>query len=216
MPNESWELRWFFPGEIPQTVESWLEDLDEVRYIIHENSREDKHLLPINACRSIGIKLREGRMQVKWLKQIEPFMLPAKKIQGSAENWLKWTWINEEGQKDADLSIIAEHPEGPGMKIEKNRKLRVYGASSSGLKGGSEYTLRHLVTRQDGILGCLIELTSLRVRGEYCWSIAFETFGSDDSNLLKLMATRFLSGYAGPQLTRDNSYGYPKWLTVHL
>jgi hypothetical protein len=111
--NNSWELRWFFPGQIPQVAKSWFENIDETRYIIHENSREDHQLISSKTCEDIGIKVREERLEIKWRKQRESFSLPDKRVVGTAENSLKWIWVSDQRHMDDYPSILPGPPQGP-------------------------------------------------------------------------------------------------------
>ena len=153
MTNNSWELRCFFSGEIPQAVKFWFENIDETRYIIHENSREDHQILFSKACEDIGIKIREERLEIKWRKQRQSFSLPDKRIVGTAENWLKWIWVSDQRRKDDYLSILLGPPQGPTVKIGKRRDLRINQALRSDNRNNDNhhYLLRALSHRRRGM-----------------------------------------------------------------
>jgi hypothetical protein len=215
MTNNSWELRWFFQGEMPQVVKSWFENMHETRYIIHENSREDHQLLSSKACENIGIKIREERLELKWRKQSEPFSLSDNnKIVGTAENWLKWVWVSDQRRKDEYQSMLLGPPKGPTVKIIKKRDVRIYQALSSDNRNNKNhhYLLKALQNRSSDGKGCLIEITDVAILDRCGWSIAFESFGSEDPALLQMAANQYLSTYMGPGLTEENSYGYPHWI----
>jgi hypothetical protein len=212
--NVSWELRWFFSGIQPQLVSSWYEQIDENKHnIIHENSRDDFQLVTSMNSDNLGIKLRDERMEIKWRKKTEPFSFSDGKICGTAELWLKWSWVPDQRHKDDNPSLLVAYPEGPTVKITKKRNLRIYQAFRRDReKNNDHYLLRALPQRSSGE-GCLIEITKLAIRDKPWWSIAFETFGSDDLGLLRTIASRSLSAYTGPPLRKDNSSGYPHWIS---
>lgn len=222
MSQGSWELRWFSAGEVPQEVNSWFKDLDESSYIIYENPREDHQMWASKACENMGIKIREEKLEIKWRKQVEPYSLPAGNASGIAENWLKWNWTSGESYPGAYLSFLVEYPQGPTVKINKKRILRRYRAlhqSNNNIQNdddNDDYKLSPLTSRIIDGMGIQVEITNLEIRNKHWWSIAFETFGAEDANLLHMTANRFLSKYGGPHLTEDNSYGYPHWISLVL
>ena len=78
---ESIELRWFYRGHIPNRLCGLFSDSNQQT---KPELRTDYYLL-IGNCDNLGIKLRNSRLEIKWLKKREHFDLPKENIEGKQE-----------------------------------------------------------------------------------------------------------------------------------
>lgn len=81
----SLEARWFLPGTIPDAVREWFDALGPP---VEDEARTDRYLIPTEDD-SLGIKVREGRIEAKQRVQTHPLQAwgPAK---AAPEAWRKW------------------------------------------------------------------------------------------------------------------------------
>lgn len=102
------EVRWFLEGDLPPALERWI---DRWADPAASGSRTDAYVRLPDAPRT-GIKLREGRIEVKTLRQRIP---PSPAIPGWVEWWLKWSQPVPGG-----LGLL----EGPGIDVVEVSKDR--------------------------------------------------------------------------------------------
>lgn len=208
----SLELRWFFPGNMPENVKSWFQKLDDTNYLMQEDARED-YQLPIPNCDYISVKLREERLEIKLRSQKEPFTALEGKIRGIEEKWTKWAWISDPKSSRFYESFKTEEPFGPTIKIAKARNIRRYQVSNSDVYNYAAH--RNPVKQiREGDSGYSIEITNLRTLGKSWWTLAFETIGIEKRDIILMAVEQLLNTYSGPALTEEASYGYPHWLVT--
>ena len=107
MPWSTLEVRWFFPGPLAETgagVKSWFRSRprydrpDEPAPIAWDPAppawRQDRYLL-IPDQDDMGIKWREGRLEIKAREAALDFTRFAPAIEGVCERWLKWSYAGE-------------------------------------------------------------------------------------------------------------------------
>jgi len=88
----------------------------EARGLTRRDRREDEYVLLPGAA-TVGIKLREGRIEVKALTE-PPIPWGAGGLEGHLERWAKWS---------QPVSVITGWGEGPGVhkiRVEKERWAR--------------------------------------------------------------------------------------------
>lgn len=204
---ESWEIRWFFPGNMAPEVIQWFSTLPKKKESIE--TRPD-YYLSLLECDYIGIKLRGGKkLEIKHREIIETgFTIQGRggKITGNIERWTKWDWVDSEAD-ERNKTILVEKPNGPSLKVEKKRLQNKYEFLSDG-------SIEPVIVDAKVSNGCLVEITRLDISGTPWYSIAAETFGQIElgkENLKKAIEYLF-HNYSGPKLELNSSYGYPKWL----
>ncbi len=192
------ETRWFYPGSIPPDVLAW--------YHYGERAPEAQptridYYLRLTGNDDLGVKLREGRIEIK--QRMEQYGVEHlhERVHGLVEGWRKWSFgVNDIGGGLGDAAWIA---------VRKARRLRRYCVTEAGdviAIAGVEIVGP----------GCNLELAELAIHGETWWSLAFETFGPEAS--LHAIFTRVtqhtLRGDAVPHLDAEHSYGYAHWMRV--
>jgi hypothetical protein len=146
------EVRWFYWGAAPRAVLDWLErgiGLPELQI-----PRRDHYLhLPGNA--SLGIKLREGRIEVKRRTQKRGTAHFGENVVGIIEHWRKWSFPISSIQASADAWLT---PATAWIPVDKARRLRRYGLAPDGTL--SQVSLERMPQK-----GCEFELSEVRTGG---------------------------------------------------
>ena len=83
------EIRWFFSGTTPKSVTAWYEA--QVCAASDQPPRTDFYLR-LDDDDSLGIKLREGRIEVKQRKEAGGLVQLSEKVVGQVEAWRKWSF----------------------------------------------------------------------------------------------------------------------------
>ena len=179
------ELRWFFEGapapELLAAFTAWGAD---------EEQRTD-HYRCFTSAMSVGIKLREGRLEVKARMHAAPVSLLSDQSARGVEEWWEKQLVSEEA-KDASQK-------GTWLAVRKNRML---------LRAAEQF--------DDG--GVSLELTRLAVEDHVAWTIGFEAVGSLPAASHSLLRTaedllpKLVQVANLEALCVDRSMSYPEWL----
>jgi hypothetical protein len=219
----SHEVRWFFTGSVDAypNFKSWVEEFcpfereDPVASPQWRGRLGDKpdvyFMIPDQI--DMGIKWREGKLEIKGLQSSLGTQLFQGGHTGKVERWMKWSYA---GQVIANTflpwinSVAQPGPRKVGIfKRRCLRKVRMDPHSGE----SREVSTTRLVDR-----GANLEVTDLTVgSGCYC-SIGFEAF-PDDSEMhaaFSRLVNRFLEGLQGVKLTTANSMSYPEWLASNF
>jgi hypothetical protein len=197
------EVRWFGEGPVPPELRGWFQRRGPG--VVAQPRRVDFYLhLPDTD--SLGVKLREGRIELKQRQRqfgVVPF--PGRAA-GLVEHWRKWSF----GLAAAEAALVSAVASSTAwIGVSKERGLHRYQVTEGGevvAASGTGFPGR----------GCDLELTRIRVGAREWWSLGLEVFG-EESTLharLLLVAGRVLA--AGPSLGLDerDSFGYPAWLRM--
>lgn len=192
------EIRWFHPGNIPGEIEKWFTSLDG--QFEEQPPRTDRYL-KLNGSNTLGIKIREGRFEIKENQSREKKFLSINKIEGFAELWTKWSFESFENKYHLNKLIKGEF-----IAINKIRALQKYIFDSNGnIESGFDNF------NSDG---CNLELTIVSVNNSNWWTLGLETYGRIglfEDNLKTAFYQIFKERFPG-NLSRSNSFSYPKWL----
>jgi hypothetical protein len=199
------EVRWFTQGAIPSEVLRWFHESGKA---FEEQPLRVDYYLRIVEGESLGVKLREGRLEIKQRQGKPEIVHFDKHIIGWVERWRKWSFELAGTSSVLDgMRTSANHWIG----VRKERKLRTYlvtgkGSVTSDRAGGN---ILH---------GCGWELAKIGIGGigEAWWSLGFEAFGLEVElrDILLHVAGPILRKKATPIFDLDNSYGYPRWLKI--
>lgn len=174
------ELRWFMRGALPQEIAQWFQQYEDVT---PPEEREDLYLyVPENDY--MGIKLRQGRLEIKWRKAELGILRFGDTVEGNAEKWGKWLCedpTQESFQLQDDVSTW--------VNVKKVRSQRLYET-------------------------CAVELTELSVNGNDWWSLALEAVGDSSLLDMQTVASKVFQNYRALKLTAKDSYAYPRWLSL--
>ncbi|MFP4135356.1 MAG: hypothetical protein ACLFQP_06910 [Halothece sp.] len=146
------EMRWFKPGEIPQSLRQWFESHCAGTWLKQAPTRTDWYLRPIAPCDYFNLKFREQRLEMKWRQEKLATFNLHQQWQGSVERWVKWVCEDIKEFSPEDQVWVA---------VEKTRQQRQFILSLDTF--------------------CNLELTALRVQDQQWWSIGLETTGNLES-----------------------------------
>ena len=200
----STELRWFYPGKLPEAIFTWFSTESLGKALEPPEKREDIYLYIASDCDYMGIKLRQGQLEIKWRKAELGIVNIVKGVEGKLESWDKWcedsTAQNFQPQSVRDKSHWVRV-----SKIRQQRKYQVLGQN----------VVQDVPLDASIDQGCNVELTQLGIGGNDWWSIALEAFGDSTDNL-HLVANKVFQDYNALVLQANNSFAYPSWLTTAI
>lgn len=199
------EIRWFFEGSMPSEVVSWFHEEALGDFRPSTKQRTDVYL--ITADENVGIKLRKGKLEIKWRQKHEPFGAAEERVKGQVEYWHKWVWRDPEGESTKEiLDALEQDSDIPWIEIAKERQQRKYELAKD------EFVAVPLEDRP--ARGCAVEITKLSLQGKTWWTLALDIFGEDKEvvQTLRQRIETLVADYPGPELHVENSSGYPAWL----
>jgi len=195
------EVRWFGAGVPASAMAWWLtreaDDLEE------EPPRVDAYLSAVGD--SLGIKLRQGRVEIKQRQAVYGAVQLGEDVRGIAEKWHKWSFaIARPDRRLADLDFS-------WMRVKKQRWMRRYGID------GSRAFLLAPVLDSD-VRTCEVELTRVEFAGGKWWSFCLEALGRDEGDIRDVLVPVaehvFEPGHNPPELFEKDSCGYARWLEM--
>ena len=197
------EVRWFIRGSIPEEVREWFVRGDPAP--VDAPPRVDYYLF-LQRSNALGIKLREGRIEIKQRLHQYGNIHFHRRVTGVIEHWCKWS-----------LPLAATHDGWAGMlvprsswiAVRKERMLRGYRCDADG----------QVVATPGGYAdrGCHMELTGVQAGDRVWWTLAFEAYGAEPSlrsSLASTMGYILESDGAPCSLDGRDSYGYARWLAL--
>ncbi len=193
------EVRWFGRGEVPPAVVRWFAGCPGQAAAYPP--RTDHYLW--GTGEALGVKLREGRLEVKPRLTVEGVVPFHPHMAGQVERWAKWSFPLAEGY-DALASVRTS---AAWIAVGKARALRAYAIGADG-------ALAPAPPGQVPPQGCTLEFTHLQVRGQAWWTVGFESYGEGPGLRARLYAVveRVLAAGTPPQLDAATSCGYAAWL----
>ncbi len=183
----SFEIRWFYPSKLPAAISDWFEQDELGGKLQAPEEREDVYLYS-PGCEYLGIKLRQGRLEIKWRNAELDIVRLGEGLEGKLEKWGKWMCEDPSQESFKPEAVLGKLS---WVSVKKVRLQRLYD-------------------------DCAMEITQLNVKGNDWWSLAFETLGAEATKLeqLKTIATQAFETYNGSQLQAQDSYAYPSWLCL--
>ena len=191
----TYEVRWFYSGNIPENLEFWFKQNCLLSPTKLPEKREDVYLYTPE-CDYLGIKLRQGGLEVKWRYPAKTLVNSGSLIEGNVEKWKKWRCSDFSGESFSSEQI-GDNP--VWVKVNKVRK-----------------SPKAVLTDIDIDNGCSLELTNVEINGNKWWSVGLEAFGEDCNLKDNLYATAafVFNNYDSFPLQVTNSYSYPSWLKL--
>jgi hypothetical protein len=196
------EIRWFLAGDPSADVRDWYAAACPAA--IRPARRVDRYLA-LPSVESLGIKLREGRLELKRRVATLGRATLAGAVRGRLERWEKWSLPAPAlGSDEAELLLESS---ASWLPVEKRRALCAFVSDSD----RTARATRTMPTDR----GCGVELVRLVISGAPWWSLGLESFGPEDTLEKDLEATaRTIFGIDPPPLfTEERSFGYPRWLS---
>jgi hypothetical protein len=198
----SMEVRWFYQDTVPAEVAEWFHSGTGQA---EEQSPRVDYYLDLQEMDGLGIKLREGRLEVKRRQRRHGIQRFCEQATGAVEHWRKWSFELSMGEGELSDSLW---PVSSWVAVQKERHLRKY-------RVGDDDCLVPVPAEAYPERGCSVELSTLCVEGQDWWSLCFEAFGYESSlrQTLLLVVEEVLACERMPfSLDAKASYGYPRWL----
>ncbi|HZC68071.1 MAG TPA: hypothetical protein VE201_05575 [Nitrospirales bacterium] len=205
------EVRWFFEGPIPDEIEQWF---CRSNLALNAGPREDHYLL-FPAALGLGLKLREGRLEIKLLVESLGVRTFTADVAGTVQVWKKEAYGEPAVKEFERLRTSAPHL---WIAVRKERTLRKFSLDGTTIV---EVPADKLFLRD----GCNAELTKVTVDGSAYWSFNFEAYGNltkvedhlqqvvvhilKDERRLRLFKT---SAPSTDAFSDQHSYSYSEWL----
>ena len=197
------EVRWFNRGSIPKVVREWFARGELAPN--HEPPRVDQYLrLP--RSNALGIKLREGRLEIKQRLHQYGNIRFHRRATGAIEHWRKWSMpLALTGNSLSEVLV----PQSSWIAVRKERMLRCYCCDTEG----------QVISTQGRCVdrGCHMELTAVQAGDRVWWTLAFEAYGAEPSLRGSLTSTMgYILERDGAPITLASraSYGYARWLAL--
>lgn len=208
---QSCEVRWF-AKVVPDMVAAWFERRGHCFSGWEQSGRCDFYLVSNSVGNDLGIKLREGNIEIKertkdyGVHSFGPF------VKGRVEAWRKWSFKlaqTREGGMDEALHITRQDTTNSAwIPVRKDRLLVMLEIAEEGRVLFSEAPAFSLEE------GCGVEFTRIRLPNRSCYSFALEAFshsGQEYQNLLRAMDT-MTAEIPGLEMPISNSMGYAEFL----
>lgn len=218
MPYESLEVRWFFDGALGAAaadVEAWYAgggaaDARRSGPLWPDGGRTDRYLV-LPGVDDLGIKLRDGRFEVKGRVSDLGARSFAQGMHGRTEHWVKWSHPLKDASPEGGVAHGWPLADADRLVPVGKRRVVTYLAVASREPVEPPFDL----ARTGPIIG--FELARLRLAeatAETHWSVAFEAFpyGPDLHEPFAGAVGTLLSGWPSPPLSAERSMSYPAWL----
>jgi hypothetical protein len=217
IPLASHEVRWFFEGRASQheSLKRWFETMAPIEkspgvgppaWKGRLDDQPDVYLL-VPGSDDMGIKWREGELQIKGRVSSLGTQVFCGRHQGKVERWIKWSYANT---PDSYRRLFVTEKEAGLVtaSVRKTRALRKVRLDT--LTGeAQEVDPKTFVDR-----GLGFELADLEVAGKAYCSLTFEAFPNDSAMDAAFSAAveAFLDGLTAFDLTAADSWSYPAFL----
>ncbi|MBD2362437.1 hypothetical protein H6G36_14810 [Anabaena minutissima FACHB-250] len=197
------ELRWFHPGTLPSDILVWFQQNCLIDQLQPPEVREDVYLYAPGSD-FLGIKLRQGKLEVKWRKAELGIVDFGKLVAGKAETWAKCSCSDSTGEIFQPATVLGN---AAWVSVRKVLYLQLYRVLP-------DFSLIPLTNHENINNGCSVEITQLIVQNSPWWSLALEANGDDVRLMANLQATvnSVFNTYQSVELQVANSYAYPHWL----
>jgi hypothetical protein len=147
------------------------------------------------AAEDLGVKVREGRLEVKRRTSVVGDERWAVPVAGVVETWSKRGFELDSGARPPDW-----------IAVRKKRRLVTFRVSA-----GRVVRAGRVGARSHGVG---VELTEVTVRGVRWWTLGLESFGPGESARIEALRKVAAHVFAAepPALPLVASMGYPGWL----
>lgn len=212
--DHTYEVRWFFEEPNP-ALEAWFGRKGPG---FNETTSRKDYYLPLSANKGLGIKLREGNIEIKKLirQQRKKAFVP-NMVEGKIQHWVKSSFTLDE--KDQLSKQIIQDKKYEWIELKKERMGFQYHFTNRGKLVGNK-TLHEEIPE-----GCQVEYTRITIHNTPLYTFGLEAFssvGREKQNLNAGMKEWINSmidiGAFGKnknpliQLPAELSIGYPEFL----
>ncbi|MCB0807372.1 MAG: hypothetical protein KDC05_16385 [Bacteroidales bacterium] len=196
------EIRWFIPGNVPEMVAAWFDA--QGGNMISEPDRTDTYLV-LPKTNNVGIKVRQGRVEIKKLIRNFGETKISTNLSGYREMWQKWSFdVDPAGNLPLSFNLGTSQWSG----ISKKRKLFRFAIEINKLiplQSESPFPEN----------GAHIELAEISINSNNWWTFGVEAFGHENQleNHLQLMLDQGIKHPEFDVFLKKTSMSYPGWLS---
>ena len=202
------ELRWFFPGALPNAPRRWIDVVLPGPAVVPA-ARSDLYLVA-SGRDDVGLKLRERKLELKLRRRSAAFAGRNGSVSGVPELWEKWMWSYDR-ETDVDAGF-ARQARGLRLAVRKIRRRRKYEVRRG-------FALHPIDVEHEAERAVLVEVTDLVVLGRRFWTLGFDAIGPDRNvdTILARAVEKLLAAFPRtPRLSSGRSFGYPDWVMRRL
>lgn len=199
MLYETKELRWFFKDE-NKSIANWFANLDKD---LAEPKLRSDYYLPLEGIADVGIKLREGNIEIKQRRMKSNIYQLTDNAAGYLEQWDRWSF--EIKDKDELAKKITKKDKFEWIEVQKER----WAIKIKGEKKNGDPKIVDIKEQLDS--GCQLEYTKINVKEEKWYTFSLEWFGEQFVELSKDFLYEVLDD---TRLAGKESMGYSEFLDV--
>jgi hypothetical protein len=216
IPLARHEVRWFFEGKVNQheSLKRWFETIapiqksPEVGPLVWKSRLDDQPdvYLLVPGSDDMGIKWREGELQIKGRVSSLGSQVFCGRHQGNVERWIKWSYANL--PTSYKRLFVVEETALVTVSVRKTRALRKVRLDRLSGKA-EEVDAKRFIDRS-----LRFELTELEIAGKAYCSLAFEAFPNDSAMDIAFTEAveALVDGLTAFDLTAACSQSYPAFL----
>lgn len=193
---KSREIRWFYPTEL-KSVEKWFMDNG---YTFENADPRTDYYLPLKNQDDIGIKLREGNVEIKQRIARTKKENISELANGYFENYIKWSFSSAE--KDPLFQEIIEGEKFNWLWVRKERV-------GYKLKENQNGSIIRVKLDEFPEFGCQVEYTRIKIKEELWYTLCLEWFGEKEIEIDLSILDEMLGDQ---ELKASNSMGYAEFL----
>ncbi|MCH4823321.1 hypothetical protein ML462_09045 [Gramella lutea] len=193
---KSREIRWFYSTEL-KAVEKWF--MDNGHTFENAIPRTD-YYLPLKNQDDIGIKLREGNVEIKQRISRSKTENITRMSEGNFENYIKWSFSSAE--KDGLFQEIIEGEKYNWLGVRKER-------IGYKLKENQNGSIIRVKLDDYPEFGCQVEYTRIKIMNEIWYTLCLEWFGEKEIEFDLSVLDNMLGDF---KLQAANSMGYAEFL----
>ncbi len=190
------EIRWFSNTEDPEILR-WFE---ENGFTFENTEARTDYYLPLKEQNDIGIKLREGNIEIKQRIHSSDEQKLVKRVKGHFENYIKWSFSSS--NEDPLIHSIIEEEKYNWLAVRKER-------IGFKLKENQNGSIIKVKMTEYPKYGCQIEYTRIKVKNELWYTLGLEWFGSKELEFDLSILNKMLNKN---RLKSENSMGYSQFL----
>lgn len=219
LPFTSREVRWFFAGSLEQNpgLEQWFQkavpfarrgNVPPPVLTSRRGYAPDVYLL-LPGHTDMGIKWREGLLQIKGrIASVGPTPFCGKH-EGLVERWAKWSYGD---LPEAYRALFERGQQILRVSVSKTRAVRLIDLQN-GVADAEEVDVKTWLD-----CGIAAEITDLEIDGNRYCTLGFEAFPDAEvtAGAFNDAVAAFLETFGEPALQVEQSMSYPPWLNSLL
>jgi len=193
------EIRWFNEGKIPDDMQGWFSCLEGS---LSEQPARTDFYLQMNDNDGLGIKLREGRVEIKKRNHQFGLFKFNSGLEGIIENWEKWGFgMNEDSMNYENISDPKYW-----IAVRKQRLLRKYELAGHHIRPMPPESIINEAFN--------LELSSVVLFDRTFWSLNLEAYGGNNLNpeVFKRIGNFLFQDAPVVHVNTAISCGFPKWI----